>query len=469
MSKKLTFILYCLLVANLNGQNLHVKGNFINAKDSTISFHFSANPLTSETDKFITAIDNNGSFQFSYKTNAPRQVSFQIGENTDLIAHFIIFPNGRVNITADCKNFKETLKITGDNQKLTTIRDQLFSNNFEPDTTYFNLESQDWKMFEDKLNIFIRNKLTLLDSLHNKYSLSKAEYDYAWAEIYYSYFHLYMYHTWGLKIPENHQVYSFYDLLDLSNDSIALLNNNYNNYIEYALLHKYKEQNNSLLERSIPDSSFFFNQYEFGKKQLSNIVRDVFLTRLLFRVLNQGVPGTDQLYSQYLSDCNMTQLKTIIIQEYNVYLLTINKETKANYVIISNPEEEFNDFLLKYKGKVLLLEYWGSWCSPCIKAIPEIKTLEKQFNPEEFQIIHIAVRDTYEKMKFAIEKYNIGGVNVLLPQSINLKWKSKINVYTVPYYAIINRNGKIIEDGPLGLYPVMDLTDKLTEIIKQKE
>ncbi len=134
-----------------------------------------------------------------------------------------------------------------------------------------------------------------------------------------------MYHTWGLKIPENHQVYSFYDLLDLSNDSIALLNNNYNNYIEYALLHQYKEQNNSLLERSIPDSSFLFNQYEFGKKQLSNIVRDVFLTRLLFRVLNQGVPGTDQLYSQYLSDCNMTQLKTIIIQEYNVYLLTINK------------------------------------------------------------------------------------------------------------------------------------------------
>ena len=271
----------------------------------------------------------------------------------------------------------------------------------------------------------------------------------------------------GDGIPEDSEVFSFYELLNLSNDSSTLINEFYNVYVEYAIMYKYKKQNNLLLERSIPDSAFYINQYEFGRKQLSGSVRDVFLTRLLYRVLSQGVPGADHLYSKYLNDCNSTKLKTIIEHEYNLYLLVKNKETEVNYEIITEPDDDIDKFLTKYKGKVLFLEFWGSWCSPCIKAIPKLKSLEKQFDSDEFQIIHVAVGDKYEKMKFAIEKYNIGGVNVLLLKSVATKWRNKIDYYTVPYFAIVNQNGKIVEDGPLGVTHINELANKINEIIKQ--
>lgn len=70
-------------------------------------------------------------------------------------------------------------------------------------------------------------------------------------------------------------------------------------------------------------------------------------------------------------------------------------------------------------------------------------------------------------MKFAIEKYNIGGVNVLLPKSVDTKWKNKINYYTFPYYAIVNRNGIIVEDAPLSVTRINELANKINEIIKK--
>ncbi len=466
MNKKLTFILFSFLAVNLYGQNLHISGSFKNISDSTILLRFRADPLTSERDDFITTLDKNGNFQFSYELKAPVTVTFVIGESGPLFAHLIVFPNSKVNIFSDCDNFKNTLKITGDYQTLTNIRSQLFSHNFVPDTTYLNFEYQDWQMFEYNLKSSIRSNLGLLDSLHKEYSLTKIEYDYAWAELYYHYFDSYAYHTWKLKIPQTHKVYSFLDRLDLTNDSIALIYNDYNSHVSFAILHKYKKQNNLLLERSNPDSAFFYNQYEFGKKQVSGTVRDIFLTRLLFRVLSQGVPGADHLYSKYLNDCNSTNLKTIIKQEYNLYILVKNKETEVNYEIIKDPDDDIDKFLARYKGKVLLLEFWGSWCSPCIKVIPRIKTIEERFNSKEFQVIHIAVRDTYEKMMFAIEKYNIGGVNILLPKSVDAKWKEKIDYYTVPYYAIVDRNGIIVEDGPLAVTHLNELTNTINEIIE---
>ncbi len=464
----LSFLLF-ILATTLYSQNLIISGSFQNIEDSTIQFHFSADPLTSEKDEFITTIDDNGNFHFEYGINAPVKISFQIGNKNDLIAYFFAFPNSNISISADCQNFKESLDFNGKKQKLTKIKDQLFSEHFVPDTSYFNATYHDWNIFKDKLNISIREKLVLLDSLYKKYSLSEIEYNYAWAEIYYSFFDSYMVYTWQLRIPESSKIYSFFDLLDLNNGAISILNNSYNSYVEYALLHKYKRQNNLLEERTIPDSSFYYNQYEYGKIHLIDTVRDVFLTRLLHRVLSTGIPGADQLYLQYQNDCKTKQFKNLIKKDYDVFLLTKIKSENTNYVIITKPENELSDFLLKYKGKVLLLEFWGSWCSPCIKSIPKIKAINKKFDPKKFQVIHIAVGDKYKLMKFAIKKYDIEGVNILLPQSTELRWKKEINFYTVPYYAIINQNSKIVEDGPLDILNTINLTNKIKETINQEK
>ncbi|BBB26232.1 TlpA family protein disulfide reductase [Amphritea japonica] len=42
-----------------------------------------------------------------------------------------------------------------------------------------------------------------------------------------------------------------------------------------------------------------------------------------------------------------------------------------------------------YKGGVVLVNFWATWCPPCIKEMPSMQHLQQQFDPEKFQIIAI--------------------------------------------------------------------------------
>ena len=58
--------------------------------------------------------------------------------------------------------------------------------------------------------------------------------------------------------------------------------------------------------------------------------------------------------------------------------------------------------LSKYRGKVVYLDFWASWCAPCLVAIPEIEEMRSEFPSEEFQIL--AVNLDQKKKKAQQEK-----------------------------------------------------------------
>ena len=45
--------------------------------------------------------------------------------------------------------------------------------------------------------------------------------------------------------------------------------------------------------------------------------------------------------------------------------------------------------LNKYRGKVVYLDFWASWCGPCLKAIPEIEDMRSDFPADDFQILAV--------------------------------------------------------------------------------
>jgi peroxiredoxin len=59
------------------------------------------------------------------------------------------------------------------------------------------------------------------------------------------------------------------------------------------------------------------------------------------------------------------------------------------------------------KGKLFLLNFWATWCAPCIEEMPALQSLHTKFKDRGFQVIGIAVDDTEENVRETIQKFGI--------------------------------------------------------------
>lgn len=99
--------------------------------------------------------------------------------------------------------------------------------------------------------------------------------------------------------------------------------------------------------------------------------------------------------------------------------------------------------LADYKGKYIYLDFWGSWCGPCIDQIPMLKNIYEMTSRDQIVFIGVATNEkNYEGPKDVIAKNNIPWLNVF-SNSKNLI-AQRYNIQSYPTGILIDPNGIII-------------------------
>ena len=99
----------------------------------------------------------------------------------------------------------------------------------------------------------------------------------------------------------------------------------------------------------------------------------------------------------------------------------------------------------EWQQKILVINFWATWCQPCLKEIPEFIQLQTQFTHKNVQFIGVAIDDVSSVMRYK----NTANINypVLIASEwdgFNLAQQLGNGANTVPYTVVINATGQII-------------------------
>ncbi len=104
--------------------------------------------------------------------------------------------------------------------------------------------------------------------------------------------------------------------------------------------------------------------------------------------------------------------------------------------------------LAALKGQVVLVDFWATWCMPCIRVMPTLKELHAAYHDQGFEIIGISLDEERERLESYLAKENIAW-----PQHFDgLGWENEFalryNVQSIPATALIGKDGKIVAIDP---------------------
>lgn len=101
-----------------------------------------------------------------------------------------------------------------------------------------------------------------------------------------------------------------------------------------------------------------------------------------------------------------------------------------------------NDIVLNsLKGKYVLLDFWATWCAPCMTAIPLVKKLRADFSPDSLVIIAINKDRDLDLFKKEIERSKMNWMHIFDDEN---KISGLYGVHAIPVSILINKDGVII-------------------------
>ena len=142
--------------------------------------------------------------------------------------------------------------------------------------------------------------------------------------------------------------------------------------------------------------------------------------------------------------------------EYVVKLKELIQEQKKTAVGTIAPDFTMNDpegkaiQLSTFRGKVVLVDFWASWCGPCRQENPNVVKLYQQYHPKGFEILGVSLDREKDKWLKAIQDDKLSWIHVS-----DLKfWQNAAArlyaVYNIPQSFLLDKDGKIIAKGLRG-------------------
>ncbi len=157
-------------------------------------------------------------------------------------------------------------------------------------------------------------------------------------------------------------------------------------------------------------------------------------------------------------------LKYAFMTQYNALQNIVHGKAAPNF-ILKNQNDQYIS-LSDFRGKIVSINFWGTWCGPCIASVPKHIELHKKYIDKDIVFLNVALEigsTEIERWKKFIEDNGFTGVHLVAEKQFYNKELVPYLLYSAPTYMLIGREGEIIA---ARARPPYDNTDQIDRLLR---
>jgi thiol-disulfide isomerase/thioredoxin len=105
-----------------------------------------------------------------------------------------------------------------------------------------------------------------------------------------------------------------------------------------------------------------------------------------------------------------------------------------------------NHKLSDFKGKIIYLHFWATWCGPCLGELPVLNKIVNDVNSDKVAFVNVCLDNDIDKWKQIISKQKLLGMNLVCDGNRSKSLESLYKISSIPHYTLIDKNGLIIKN-----------------------
>ncbi len=423
-------------------------------------------------------IDSIGNFKFKLTSNIPLD-AFILDKKSFANINFIYHPEDSIYLEfSPNKNNLELLKTVrfkGDRYETNNLLIDFQILREENNLGYRAIQqpsyNKDVNSFTLEMDSIKLKQLELISQFKSKNKLNAETEEWISSFAYETYYYFLDDYGFGKRnLTSDYYNYNK-DVLKITNSNIVSwrnlsnrINSYYMNNISPEIRKKFSPIMDDINDGKVNTDSLVI---EYLEKNISNNL----LTQLLIsHYYTSQFKGNIVKGYENNQDLITTNIKLPIIKEnlnnyYEETLAFINKPNiYTNEVLLKMKgtpiEETFSKILSKNKGKVIYIDVWATWCSPCIQAMPDSKKLMEKLKDKNVSFVYICIESKEDLWKRLVSDFNLGGgQHYLMDKNQSKFFRKTMDVQGIPQYFIIDKLGNIVERGK-DIHPGNKITEE---------
>ena len=415
-----------------------INGKIENYTNKALKLILYSDPITFKEEEQELVLADNKTFNLDLDLRGPQIGFLKYGE---LQTPIYLEPGDQLYIRFNALDFYKTLHFSG--------KGNVANNYLLSKSKRFSSEEDDLRqqMKDAKPESFLKymdeertSRLEFFGNYSSSYEFSTVFAAYAKAEVSYWYAYQLMNYPWEHPLYHDEETpmalpasyYDFLQKIEISNAG-ALPNQQYTYFLDQYFDHL----------SSLPENKAF-SKLQLAEQYLYDDVLSFYKARFYTIACRRGKAkknGPD--IRDFIASCDNEIYNDVLRITYNEAKGLINGSAAPDFTLMNTEGQSI--VLSDFKGKIVYLDFWASWCSPCVMQMRNSKEWKSRFKDKDVAFIYVSLDKDIEAWKKFVKTVDSNAIHLIADSGS--VYQSKIaklyHVKRLPTVFLLNKEGKV--------------------------